>query len=30
MIAADPTNERLQQDIQADVMAMMSAFPVPA
>jgi len=30
LIAADPTNELLQQEIQADVMAMMSAFPVPA
>lgn len=30
LIAADPTNERLQQEIQADVAAMMSAFPVPA
>jgi glycine hydroxymethyltransferase len=30
MIAADPTNEGLQREIQADVIAMMSAFPVPA
>ncbi|MFN3334413.1 MAG: serine hydroxymethyltransferase, partial [Caldilinea sp.] len=30
MIAADPTNEGLQRDIQADVIAMMGAFPVPA
>lgn len=30
MIAADPTNEGLQREIQADVIAMMGAFPVPA
>ncbi|MFO7632629.1 MAG: serine hydroxymethyltransferase [Caldilinea sp.] len=30
MIAKDPTNGELQQQVQADVMAMVSAFPVPA
>ncbi len=29
-IAKDPTNSALQQQVQADVMAMVSAFPVPA
>lgn len=30
MIAKDPTNTDLQEQVQMDVMAMMSAFPVPA
>jgi glycine hydroxymethyltransferase len=30
MIAKDPTNGELQQQVQADVMAMVRAFPVPA
>lgn len=30
MIAKDPTNTELQEQVQMDVIAMMSAFPVPA
>ena len=30
LIAKDPTNTQLQEAVQADVMAMVSAFPVPA
>jgi glycine hydroxymethyltransferase len=30
MIAKDPTNTALQEQVQTDVMAMMHAFPVPA
>ncbi len=30
LIAKDPTNIALQEQVQADVMAMVSAFPVPA